>query len=168
MKYKINPADQTSFGCNIGYLSQAINITTHIDFSSPTSKTSKQTTYTSSADGAYDDNESEDSEADSHSLCEFHCDVVIPHNKVCTAEASDDDKNASLIFWLYASVKISSSFSVGITYTLFEVATIAVLKQYGNDYGLQRIYGSIGGIVFAPLAGLIVDSVGDGGTYRDY
>jgi hypothetical protein len=36
---------------------------------------------------------------------------------------------------------------------LIEGAVVAIIKQYDGDYGLQRLFGMAGGIIFAPLAG---------------
>ena len=36
---------------------------------------------------------------------------------------------------------------------LFEGAVVAIIKSYGGDYGLQKLFGTAGGILFGPLAG---------------
>ena len=41
------------------------------------------------------------------------------------------------------------------------------LKEYGNNYDMQRVYGSIGGMVFAPLTGYLIDLL-NFEDYKDY
>ncbi len=36
---------------------------------------------------------------------------------------------------------------------LFEGAVVAIIKQHDGDYGLQKLFGTAGGVIFGPLAG---------------
>jgi hypothetical protein len=36
---------------------------------------------------------------------------------------------------------------------LFEGAVVAIIKEQGGDYGLQRLFGTFGAIIFGPIAG---------------
>ena len=38
---------------------------------------------------------------------------------------------------------------------LFEGAVVAIIKSDGGDYGLQKLFGTAGGIIFGPLAGML-------------
>ncbi|XP_066977344.1 uncharacterized protein [Macrobrachium rosenbergii] len=100
--------------------------------------------------------------------CIFHCSVEIPHNLTCQNRPLSIEHDVALSFWLFVSVKLVMKFLIGLSYTLFEVAVVAILKEFGHDYGLQRIYGSVGGMVFAPLSGFFIDLFGDGEHYTDY
>ena len=40
---------------------------------------------------------------------------------------------------------------------LFEGAVVAIIKSDGGDYGLQKLFGTAGGILFGPLAGILID-----------
>lgn len=100
--------------------------------------------------------------------CHFHCMAQLPHNRTCEKRPNSVEHNVALSFWLFISINTCTKLLLGFTYTLFEVATVAILKEFGYDYGLQRIYGSIGGMVFAPLTGFIIDYTGKGGHYTDY
>lgn len=100
--------------------------------------------------------------------CHFHCSVQVRHNETCVKRPLSVEHNVPLSFWLFVSAYTLNKLLIGLSYTLFEVAVLAILKEYGYDYGLQRIYGSIGGMVFAPLSGLAIDYLGKGGHYTDY
>ncbi|KAG0723469.1 hypothetical protein GWK47_042691 [Chionoecetes opilio] len=104
----------------------------------------------------------------SNVTCHFHCLTQLPHTKTCVKRPLSVEHNVSLSFWLFVAANTLLKMLIGLTYTLFEVAVLAILKEFGYDYGLQRIYGSIGGMVFAPLSGLVIDYLGKGGHYTDY
>jgi len=36
---------------------------------------------------------------------------------------------------------------------LFEGALVAIIKENGGDYGLQKLFGTLGGVIFGPLSG---------------
>jgi len=36
---------------------------------------------------------------------------------------------------------------------LFEGALVAIIKEQGGDYGLQKLFGTLGGVIFGPLSG---------------
>ena len=46
---------------------------------------------------------------------------------------------------------------------LFEGAVVSIIKQHGGDYGLQKLFGTFGAIIFGPLSGLLID-FGHGAT----
>ncbi|KAK8403631.1 hypothetical protein O3P69_000013 [Scylla paramamosain] len=100
--------------------------------------------------------------------CHFHCLAQLPHKEACVKRPLSMEHNVALSFWFFVTINTLGKLLIGLSYTLFEVAVLAILKEYGFDYGLQRIYGSIGGMVFAPLSGLAIDYLGKGGRYTDY
>ena len=53
-------------------------------------------------------------------------------------------------------------------YAMYEVAVIAILREHKADYGLQRIYASIGGMIASPLSGLLIDYASKGKGYTDF
>jgi hypothetical protein len=40
---------------------------------------------------------------------------------------------------------------------LFEGAVVAIIKEHGGDYGLQKLFGTLGAVVFGPLSGQLID-----------
>lgn len=56
----------------------------------------------------------------------------------------------------------------GTAFAMFEGAVIAILREHKADYGLQRIYGSIGGIISSPLSGLLIDYASRQRGYADF
>lgn len=51
---------------------------------------------------------------------------------------------------------------------MYEVAVIAILREQKADYGLQRIYASIGGMISSPLSGMLIDYASQGKGYTDF
>ncbi len=36
-------------------------------------------------------------------------------------------------------------------------AVVAIIKEHGGDYGLQKLFGTAGAVAFGPVAGKLVD-----------
>lgn len=51
---------------------------------------------------------------------------------------------------------------------MFEGAVIAILREHGGDYGLQKIYGIIGGMISSPISGILIDYVSRNKEYKDF
>lgn len=47
-------------------------------------------------------------------------------------------------------------------------AVIAMLREHKGDYGLQRIYASIGGMISSPISGLLIDYASENKGYTDF
>jgi hypothetical protein len=56
----------------------------------------------------------------------------------------------------------------GTAFAMFEGAVIAILREHKADYGLQRIYGSIGGMISSPLSGMLIDYASNLQGYPDF
>ena len=50
---------------------------------------------------------------------------------------------------------------------LFEGAVVAIIKEHGGDYGLQKIFGTLGAVVFGPLSGQLIDLEQSKANYQD-
>ena len=40
---------------------------------------------------------------------------------------------------------------------LFEGAVVSIIKKHGGDYGLQKLFGTFGALIFGPLSGILID-----------
>lgn len=40
---------------------------------------------------------------------------------------------------------------------MFQGATMAILREFKGDYGLQVLYANLGAIVMTPLSGYLID-----------
>lgn len=50
----------------------------------------------------------------------------------------------------------------------FSGAVIAMLREHKGDYGLQRIYASIGGMISSPISGMLIDYASENKGYTDF
>lgn len=147
--YAMKPQDSNIFDCKTGKRKPEVNITkmyvkdTKENFHSP-SGSPKVT------------------------QCEFHCEGTMPVNFTCGNTSWIIDHNILTTFWLLIVAKGMGSLLLGLTYTLFETGVMAILKEHDYDYGIQRIYGSIGGMIFAPVTGYLIDYFGNNSLYTDY
>ena len=65
------------------------------------------------------------------------------------------NENWTLSFWTYLAVRLILDLLRASSLMLFEGAVVAIIKSHGGDYGLQKLFGTAGGILFGPLAGNI-------------
>ena len=66
-------------------------------------------------------------------------------------------------FWSYLLVRVLLDILRASSLMLFEGAVVSIIKQHGGDYGLQKLFGTFGAIIFGPLSGLLID-FGHGAT----
>lgn len=100
--------------------------------------------------------------------CKKKCIVTLPRNAVCSNMNMEIEYNIRLTFWLYLVIRVFVGIIGGTTFAMFEGAVIAILREQKADYGLQRIYGSIGGMISSPLSGLLIDYASKGKGYTDF
>nr|XP_022901331.1 uncharacterized protein LOC111414266 [Onthophagus taurus]XP_022901333.1 uncharacterized protein LOC111414266 [Onthophagus taurus]XP_022901334.1 uncharacterized protein LOC111414266 [Onthophagus taurus] len=101
-------------------------------------------------------------------MCEKMCIATTERNKLCTNSFKMVDINSSFTFWTYLAVRVFIAIIGGTAYTMFEGAVIAILREYKADYGLQKIYASLGGVISSPLSGWLIDYVSMGKKYTDF
>lgn len=46
---------------------------------------------------------------------------------------------------------------VAVSHTMFQGATMAILREFKGDFGLQCLYANLGAIVMTPLSGYLID-----------
>lgn len=73
-----------------------------------------------------------------------------------------------LTFWSYLCVRVFISIVSGTSFAMFEGAVIAILREHKADYGLQRIYATIGGMISSPLSGWLIDFASVGKGYTEF
>ncbi|CAK9801932.1 Major facilitator superfamily domain-containing protein 6-A [Anthophora quadrimaculata] len=100
--------------------------------------------------------------------CSRRCIVTAPRQEMCSNTDTVIEYNIRLTFWLYFAVRVFIGVIGSTTFAMFEGAVIAILREQKADYGLQRIYGSIGGIISSPLSGLLIDYASSGKGYTDF
>ncbi|XP_072758531.1 uncharacterized protein [Anoplolepis gracilipes] len=100
--------------------------------------------------------------------CNKKCIVVVPRKTMCSNMNTEIEYNVSLTFWLYLIIRVFIGIIGGTTFAMFEGAVIAILREQQADYGLQRIYGNIGGMISSPLSGLLIDYISRDKGYTDF
>lgn len=100
--------------------------------------------------------------------CSKRCIVTAPRKEMCSNKDMIVEYNVRATFWMYFAIRVFISVIGGTTFAMFEGAVIAILREQKADYGLQRIYGSIGGMISSPLSGLLIDYASTGKSYTDF
>ncbi|XP_069689213.1 major facilitator superfamily domain-containing protein 6-like [Periplaneta americana] len=100
--------------------------------------------------------------------CAPRCLVTAPRKHVCSNLETEELYNISLTFWTYLVIRVFIGMIGGTAFAMFEGAVIAILREQSADYGLQRIYATIGGMISSPLSGLLIDYASRGKGYTDF
>lgn len=100
--------------------------------------------------------------------CAPRCIASAPREKFCKNSKRVIEKDVNLTFWTYLGVRVFIGIIGGTAYTMFEGAVIAILREYKADYGLQRMYAQLGGMISSPLSGLLIDYASEGKGYTDF
>uniref|UniRef100_A0A2R5L782 Putative transporter n=1 Tax=Ornithodoros turicata TaxID=34597 RepID=A0A2R5L782_9ACAR len=139
---------------------------------------------TLSCSGDLSDSGSWDTEVHSNVLCEknkcalerflpnssFENVCVIP-NPACSVTCTPVTKPNPIFraqFWLFALFRIISGMGFGVAISLADTATYSILKANKEDYGKQRLWGTIGWGAMAPVVGLLNDLLTNGSSHVDY
>ena len=51
---------------------------------------------------------------------------------------------------------------------MFEGAVVVTIKQMGGDYGLQKLFGTFGAIIWGPISGQIIDMASTASGEENY
>ncbi|XP_047530500.1 uncharacterized protein LOC125066465 [Vanessa atalanta] len=100
--------------------------------------------------------------------CIAACAASAPRKSLCDNRQQQLELDPSFTFWTYLAVRVFIGIIGGTAFAMFEGAVIAIVRDQRADYGLQRLYGSIGGMISSPLSGLLIDYASRGKGYTDF
>lgn len=100
--------------------------------------------------------------------CAAACAAAAPRSSLCENTQQQKDIDPAFTFWAYLAVRVSIGIIGGTAFAMFEGAVIAIVREQRADYGLQRVYGSIGGMISSPLSGMLIDYASRGKGYTDF
>ncbi|CAN7998530.1 unnamed protein product, partial [Ixodes hexagonus] len=95
----------------------------------------------------------------------------IADNVTCSASCLAPDQPGTIrtpTFWLYAAFRVLAGIAFGVGISLTDAATYAILRDRKEDYGKQRLWGTIGWGGMAPLVGYFNQMATGGSSYTDY
>ncbi|XP_023934060.2 uncharacterized protein LOC112043036 [Bicyclus anynana] len=100
--------------------------------------------------------------------CSVACAATAPRKSFCDNQLQQIELDPAFTFWTYLAVRVFIGIIGGTAFAMFEGAVIAIVRDQRADYGLQRVYGSIGGMISSPLSGLLIDYASRGKGYTDF
>ncbi|KAK4871463.1 hypothetical protein RN001_015587 [Aquatica leii] len=100
--------------------------------------------------------------------CAVRCLASSLRKNVCSNKQAYKDLDIDLTFWSYLAVRVFIGMVSGTAFAMYEGAVIAVLREHKADYGLQRVYATIGGMISSPLSGWLIDYASRGKDFTDY
>lgn len=92
-------------------------------------------------------------------------------NKTCSANCLAPNQTSTFrtsTFWLYAGFRVLAGIAFGVGMSLTDTATYAILRDRKEDYGKQRLWGTIGWGGLAPVVGYLNQMATAGSSYTDY
>lgn len=60
-------------------------------------------------------------------------------------------------FWYYLIIRFFAMTMLTATLTITDPIALAMIEQYGGDFGREKLYSSVGMAIFTPLTGLMID-----------
>lgn len=100
--------------------------------------------------------------------CVAACATTTPRKELCQNHKQQIELDPAFTFWAYLAVRVFIAIISGTAFAMFEGAVIAIVREQKADYGMQRMYGSIGGMISSPLSGLLIDYASRGKGYTDF
>ncbi|XP_030027566.2 uncharacterized protein LOC115445436 [Manduca sexta] len=100
--------------------------------------------------------------------CSAACAGLSPRKSLCKNNEQQLELDPVFTFWAYLAVRVFIGIIGGTAFAMFEGAVIAIVREQKADYGMQRVYGSIGGMISSPLSGLLIDYASKGKGYTDF
>ncbi|TRY69336.1 hypothetical protein TCAL_04104 [Tigriopus californicus] len=87
----------------------------------------------------------------------FHECAQSDHMTSCRVSVNKNWQDWSTSFASYLGVRVLLDILRASSLMLFEGAVVVIIKEHGGDYGLQKLFGTAGAVIFSPLAGKIID-----------
>jgi len=103
-----------------------------------------------------------------YKICRPQCIVRAPRSDICANKEHVVVFDPQLTFWSYLIVRLIYGYVMAGITTLFEGACLAVITEVKGDLGVQRIFGLIGLMIFAPVSGALVDYFSIDKSIADY
>ncbi|CAK1540106.1 unnamed protein product [Leptosia nina] len=100
--------------------------------------------------------------------CSSACAATVPRASLCENSQQKVDIDPAFTFWSYMALRVLIGIISGTSFALFEGAVIAIIREQRADYGMQKVYGSVGGMISSPLSGLLIDYASRGKGYTDF
>ncbi|EEC07560.1 conserved hypothetical protein [Ixodes scapularis] len=92
-------------------------------------------------------------------------------NRTCNASCLAPNQPSTIrtsTFWLYVVFRVVAGIAFGVGISLTDAATYAILRDRKEDYGKQRLWGTIGWGGLAPLVGYLNQMATGGSSFTDY
>lgn len=79
-----------------------------------------------------------------------------------------DVLRASSIMMFEVKFKIDKSLISEMSFDIMQGAVVVTIKQLGGDYGLQKLFGTFGAIIWGPVSGQIIDMASSASGTENY
>ncbi|KAK4306271.1 hypothetical protein Pmani_021893 [Petrolisthes manimaculis] len=91
-----------------------------------------------------------------------------PSQDLCTNTNTTQELDITATFFSFMCVRLFNGVMLAVSHTMFQGATMAILREFNGDYGLQRLYANLGAIVMTPLSGYLIDVFSNMNGFQDF
>ncbi|XP_069194850.1 major facilitator superfamily domain-containing protein 6 [Procambarus clarkii] len=93
--------------------------------------------------------------------CLAQCIAKVPREDLCSNTHTIQEFRPVLTYVLFLIMRLINGLTLATSMTLTRGAAMVILREHNGDYGLQRLCGSLGGIILTPISGLLMDATGE-------
>merc|ERR1719430_1787486 len=86
----------------------------------------------------------------------------------CDGKVETVDENWELNLVFYIALRAIIDVLRASSCMMFEGAVVITIKQLGGDYGLQKLFGTFGAIIWGPISGQIIDMASKSSGHDNY
>ncbi|XP_076031168.1 major facilitator superfamily domain-containing protein 6-like [Oratosquilla oratoria] len=102
------------------------------------------------------------------SSCPLICEALTNRTELCTNEKTSEDLNPTVTFAAYLACRMFITLTLATSFTLYDGAVAAILKQKNGDFGFQRLYHNLGSIILTPVSGALIDYFTELNGFQDF
>jgi len=87
---------------------------------------------------------------------------------LCSGTHNMKHANWETNLWAYVGLRAAIDVLRASSIMMFEGAVVITIKQLGGDYGLQKLFGTFGSIIWGPISGQIIDMASTSSGTENY
>ncbi|EFA00564.1 major facilitator superfamily domain-containing protein 6 [Tribolium castaneum] len=101
-------------------------------------------------------------------VCDITCDDYTLNSMVTQTAVSDEDVYSKSQFWIFLILMIFGWVGQAVVVSVGDAICFQLLGDKPNRYGYQRLFGALGWGIFSVIAGLMVDSLSEGSSKKNF
>jgi MFS family permease len=101
-------------------------------------------------------------------ICQINCNDYNLNNLVTQTTVSDNEVYQKSQFWIFLILMIFGWVGQAVAVSIGDAICFELLGDKHNRYGYQRMFGALGWGIFSVIAGIMVDSLSEGSSTKNF